>query len=100
MLLETAGNLQVYWHKPTALGGGNHSFKGANFDMIPCLLDEIKYTNFNCQTTDEKYIINILNVSEDSINVTAIIDSRGEYLQAEYTVKENSITILKKWSSF
>lgn len=98
LLLETADNLQVYWHKPSILGGGNHSFKDADFAKIPCLLDEIKYTNFNCQTTDEKYLINILDASSvDSINIAAIINLNGEYLEAKYTVKANSITILKKW---
>lgn len=107
IMLETAADIQVWWHKPAALGGGNHSFKGLDFTKIPCKLgSSVSKSNTqgvtgnipgNCSSEDGNYRINLFS-SEESVSMYCDINVGGEKYQAEYKIFPDRIELKEEWA--
>ena len=99
-MLETANDLQVYYHKPSILGGGNHSFKGANFKQIPCRLGKVGPGEkpASCSDDTNQYKLNIFSARADSVALYCDIKVNSEQYEAEYVVYPDKIRLKKKWT--
>lgn len=97
IMLDVASELDVFWHKPTMLGGGSHSFKNANFASIGCPLGTIGKNNRECKNEDLGETIT-LYPSPDSVLMVATINYFDELHTAEYVIKANDIHLSKSWT--
>lgn len=97
IMLDVASELDVYWHKPTMLGGGSHSFKNANFSSIGCPLGTIGKNNKECKNEGLGETIT-LYPSPDSVLMKATINYFDELHTAEYVIKANDIHLSKSWT--
>lgn len=98
VMLETATNIQVFWHKPRVLGGGNHSFSGLSFNKIPCLLGKKGPGSIPASCTDDEgtATINLFSGS-DSVFMYCDLVIAGESYEAEYVVLPDRVYPKKKW---
>ncbi len=106
IMLETASDIQTYWHKPAILGGGNHSFKGLDFNKIPCKLEgSVTKVNApgvtgsnpaNCASEDGNYRLNLFS-SADDVSLYCDIRVGGEQYEAEYKIYPDRIELKKEW---
>lgn len=95
-MLRVVSDVEAFWHRPEALGGGSHSFNEVNFNTVPCPFNNVGTDTRECINDELGEKLGLYS-APDSVVLVAQITRNNQTFMSQYVIYPETFRLSMPW---